>query len=159
MLSLEQVQQEIQSLMDMVMLHQRRRPLFTRLGRALLTDSRMNFRRQQTPEGKPWAALKIRKGQALSDTGRLRNSLNYQAGEDEVQVGTNVKYARTHQFGAVIKPKRKKTLAFSGPNGQTIFAKQVKIPARPFLGIEQRQVSLIHQTIDQWVKDVANRNV
>ena len=159
MLSLEQAQQEIQNVMDTVMLHQRRKPLFTRLGRALTSDAKMNFRRQHEPDGTSWKPLKIRKGQILSDTGRLKNSLTYKTGEDEVQVGTNVKYARTHQFGAIIKPKNKKFLKFKGAGGQDIFAKKVEIPARKFLGIENRQVQLVHLTIDQWVKDVANRNV
>ena len=163
MLSLEQAQKEIQNIMDTVMLYQHRRPLFTRLGRVTHSDSRMNFRNQRSPDGTPWAPLKMRNGQILSDSGRLKNSLSYQVGDDEVQVGTNVKYARTHQFGATIyptsTPKRKKALAFPGPGGKTIFAKKVVIPARPFLGLEQRQVNKIHQTIDQWVRDVANRNV
>ncbi|WP_419832134.1 phage virion morphogenesis protein [Endozoicomonas atrinae] len=159
MLSLEQGQQEIQNLMDTVMLYQHRKPLFTRLGRAVLTDARLNFRRQQAPDGTPWAPLKIRTGQILSDTGRLRNSLSYKTGNDEVEVGTNVKYAAVHNFGATIRPKKAKMLAFPGKNGKTIFAKKVVIPARPFLGIEQRQINLVQQTIEQWVKDVANRNV
>lgn len=159
MLSMEQAQQEIQNIMDTVMLHQRRRSLFERLGRAMVTDTQMNFRRQHAPDGTPWEPLKIRKGQILSDTRRLRNSIGKRVGNDEVQVGTNVKYARTHQFGAVVKPKRKKVLAFPGPGGKTIFAKKVEIPAREFIGIAQPQVNLIHQTIDQWVKDVSKRSV
>ena len=159
MLGLEQAQQEIQNIMNTVMLHQQRRPLFNRIGRALVNDAKLNFRRQHDPEGNPWAPLKLRAGRILSDTGRLRNSLSYKTGDDEVEVGTNVLYAKTHQFGATIKPKKAKALAFPGPNGKTIFAKQVKIPARPFLGVEQRQVNKIHQVIDKWVKEVANRNV
>ena len=159
MLSLEQAQQEIQNMMDTVMLYQRRKPLFTRLGRALTSDAKMNFRGQHEPDGTRWAPLKTRKGQILSDTGRLKNSLTYKTSNDEVEVGTNVKYARTHQFGAIIKPKNKKFLKFKGANGQDIFAKKVEIPARRFLGIDNRQVQLVHMTIDQWVKDVANRNV
>ena len=93
MLSLEQAQQEIQNIMDTVMLHQRRRSLFERLGRAMVTDTHMNFRRQHAPDGTPWAPLKIRKGQILSDTRRLRNSISHRTGNDEVEVGTNVKYA------------------------------------------------------------------
>ncbi|WP_175404830.1 phage virion morphogenesis protein, partial [Endozoicomonas atrinae] len=71
----------------------------------------------------------------------------------------NVKYAAVHNFGATIRPKKAKILAFPGKNGQTVFAKKVVIPARPFLAIEQRQINLVQQTIEQWVKDVANRNV
>ena len=159
MLSIESAQQEIQKIMDTVMLYQHRRSLFDRLGRALLMDARMNFRRQQEPDGTPWTPLTTRNGQILSDTGRLRNSLTYQTGPDEVRIGTNVKYAKVHQFGATIQPKRAKALAFPGRNGRTVFARKVVIPARTFLGIEQRQINRVHETIEQWVKDVANRHV
>ncbi|OED40226.1 phage virion morphogenesis protein [Endozoicomonas sp. (ex Bugula neritina AB1)] len=159
MLALEQAQQEIQNIMDTVMLHQQRRPLFSRIGRVLVSDAKLNFRGQHDPKGNSWVPLKLRTGRILSDTGRLRNSLSYKTGDDEVEIGTNILYAKTHQFGATIRPKKAKVLAFPGPDGKTIFAKQVTIPARPFLGVEKRQVNKIHQTIDQWVQDVANRNV
>ena len=159
MLALEQAQKEIQNAMDTVMLYQHRRPLFSRIGRAMLTDIKMNFRREHAPDGTPWAPLKIRTGKILSDTGRLKNSFSHKAGDDEVEVGTNVLYAALQNFGGTIRPKKAKALAFPGKNGTTIFAKKVTIPARPFIGIEQRQVNKIHQVIDKWVQDMANRNV
>ncbi|MGI9276424.1 MAG: phage virion morphogenesis protein [Endozoicomonas sp.] len=159
MLSLEHAQKEIQNIMDTVMLHQHRRPLFERLGRMMKTDTLMNFRHQSAPDGTPWAPLKIRSGQILSDSGLLKRSINDKPGNDQVEIGTNKKYARTHQFGATIKPKKAKALAFPGPGGKKIFAKKVVIPKREFLGIAQRQVNKIHQEIDKWVRDVANRNV
>ena len=59
-LTAEHGQQEIQNRMDAVMLYQHRKPLFERLGRAVLTEARLNFRRQHAPDGTPWAPLKIR---------------------------------------------------------------------------------------------------
>ncbi|WP_230459860.1 phage virion morphogenesis protein, partial [Sansalvadorimonas verongulae] len=64
-------------------------------------------------------------------------------------------------FGAVIKPVNKKALKFKGKNGP-VFAQQVTIPARPFLGIEDQQIQIIERTIDRWVQEVAakgSRNV
>src|SRR5574343_577946 len=67
-------------------------------------------------------------GKPLIDTGRLRKSITYEAGPRGVVIGTNVKYARTHQFGAEIKAKNKPFLAFPGPNGELIIVKRVTIP-------------------------------
>ena len=58
-------------------------------------------------------AVGIRGPVILRDTGRLVNSLATKSGQTEAIVGTNVKYAATHQFG---DEKRKN-------------------PARPFLNI------------------------
>ncbi len=154
MLSLKDATLQIQSLMDTVMRYQRRRSLFTRLGRVMKTDTGMNFRHQQSPDGEPWEPLKLRQGRILSDTGRLRNSIHFEADDDQVVIGTNVKYAPVHQFGAVIKPVKKQVLAFPDGRGGTAFARQVTIPARPFIGIEERQINLIHDAMTQWLRDI-----
>jgi len=50
-------------------------------------------------------------GQTLLDTGRLMNSLTYQLeGRRMIKIGSNLPYAKVHQFGATIKPKKAKTL-------------------------------------------------
>ncbi|MTI11573.1 phage virion morphogenesis protein, partial [Sansalvadorimonas verongulae] len=80
MLSIDEAQKNIQRLMDTVSLYQYRKPLFQRLGRALVSDAKMNFVNERGPDGTPWDALKIREGRILSDTGRLKNSLTYAVG-------------------------------------------------------------------------------
>lgn len=72
----------------------------------------------------------------LNATSRLKDSIAYQADTQGVTVGTNVEYAAIQQLGGTIRPKNKKFLRFE-INGQIIFAKQVTIPARPFLGINE----------------------
>lgn len=78
-------------------------------------------------------------GQPLRDTGRLMRSFVAQPDSSGVTVGTQartqsgVPYAAVHQFGATIFPKKGKFLVFPGPDGGLIFAKRVRIPARPFL--------------------------
>jgi phage gpG-like protein len=47
-----------------------------------------------------------------------------------VSIGSDRKYAAIHQLGGVIKAKGKALVFMLG--GKKIFAKQVKIPARPF---------------------------
>lgn len=76
-------------------------------------------------------------GQPLRHTGRLNRSITSKTDADGVTVGTNVIYARTHQFGNTITPKKAKRLVFPGPNGDLIFAKKVTIPARPFLPLRK----------------------
>jgi phage gpG-like protein len=49
-----------------------------------------------------------------------------------VTIGSDRPYAAIHQLGGVIRPKTKKVLSFT-IGGKTYFAKEVKIPARPFL--------------------------
>ena len=49
-------------------------------------------------------------GPTLADTGTLMNSITYVKRGNKVIVGSNLKYARIHQFGGTIKPKNAKYL-------------------------------------------------
>lgn len=131
------------------------KPLLDRLGRVMLTDTQMNFRQQQEPSGKKWKPT-ARGGQILSDTGRLKRSIRMQVDGDAVYIGTNLIYAATHQFGATIKPKHAKYLVFAIPGGGAVAAKQVEIPARPFIGIEGRQAKKINREIDKWLDSISD---
>jgi phage virion morphogenesis protein len=148
---------DINSLIDKTLAFGKTGALMERLGRVMLTDVDMNFRRGVSPDGTPWAPLKHRQGQPLRDTKRLQNSMTYSASNDEVTVGTNVIYAPTHQFGATIKPKKGKFLVFK-LGDKTVFAKQVTIPARPFIGIGEIQVRKINREIDRWAEEIIDGN-
>ncbi len=81
------------------------------------------FDKEQSPDGIKWKSLsparvkqRLKRHKSgymkiLQDTGELRRSIKYQAGQKYVRIGSNLKYARTHQFG------------------------RENIPARPFLGV------------------------
>lgn len=113
-------------------------PVFAAIGRSMVNRIRLCFKMGVDPWGSPWAALKFRKGQPLRDTGRLNQSITFNADNTGVTIGTNVKYARTHQYGATIVPKQPgKRLVFPGPGGRLIFAKKVTVPARPFLPLRR----------------------
>lgn len=63
------------------------------------------------PDGEDWepSERSMRDGgKPLSDTGRLRQSIEYATTPDSVMVGTNVIYGRIHQLGGEIRPKRKR---------------------------------------------------
>ena len=66
------------------------------------------------------------------------------------RIGTNVKYAPVHEFGATIRPKVKDFLRFQVKPGQWVSVKQVKIPKRPWLGpalrTSRKKVLVIYNT-------------
>lgn len=113
------------------------RPVYALIGSRIANRIRLCFKMGVDPWGSPWQALKLRKGQPLRDTGRLQRSISSRPDGQGVTVGTNVRYAPVHQFGAEIVPVKAKRLVFPGPNGRLIFAKKVKIPARPFLPLRK----------------------
>lgn len=112
---------------------QHRRPLMLKIGRALKTNTQQNFRASRAPDGTPWLPLKYRTGKPLLDTGRLRSSITFDATNDQVRIGTNVKYARAHNQGI--------------PG---------KLPQRQFLGLAQPQVDLINSIADAWLEGILN---
>jgi phage gpG-like protein len=115
----------------------------------LQTNRGMLFRNEGAYNGhEKWKPLKNRKGQILSDTGTLKNSIAPKTASrdkpvagpdgilkfssDVISIGTNVKYAAIHNYGGVIKPKTKDLLRWKDAKGWHA-AKQVTIPKRPFL--------------------------
>lgn len=116
------------------------------VGQQLATHVDERFEDEQGPGGVPWRQswrAKEQGGQTLTDTSRLRKSVTHRAGADFVEVGTNVAYAATHQFGADIKAKTAKGLRFKAgktDSGKAAWRRmmQVTIPARPFLGFDSQ---------------------
>lgn len=98
------------------------------------------FDKEKSPDGQKWkplapATIKHRKKRhkggnmkILQDTGELRRSIAYEAGDNYVKVGSKLKYARTHQFG------------------------RGKIPARPFLGVTNKEKEHITSMFQQYIK-------
>lgn len=99
--------------------------LWNEMGHTLRAETLRCFRDQQSPSGVAWKPLsqrtinmrrkgpkKSRSIQILRDTGTLMNSIGFRAGNGWCECGTNVEYARKHQFG-------------------------IGVPARPFLGLSE----------------------
>ena len=141
------------------------------IGLEMLLSINKNFE----AEGRPnrWAplsamtlAMRRNKNKAsskiLQDTGILRGSINYQLTDDEqgVAIGTNIKYAAPHQYGARINmsartiiPKKAKVLRFV-VDGKVVYSKYAKqkartitIPARPYLLFQDEDISSIQQIL------------
>ena len=115
------------------------RPLMARIGRAIHTNTQMNFKRGVDPSGQPWLPIGPRYkkgkppqigGQPLRDTLRLQRSIVSEHTDTTATIGTNVVYGAAHNFGI--------------PG---------KLPQRQFLGIHTRQVDIINRIADTWLKE------
>lgn len=98
-----------------------KKALMANVGEALVSSTIMRFDAEQGPDGQKWKPSKraaAEGGKTLTDTARLRKSIDYAATPAKVMVGSNVVYARIHQLG--------------GKAG-----KGVTLPARPYLGVSK----------------------
>jgi phage virion morphogenesis protein len=119
------------------------------------------FDEQKGPDGRPWPPLspatlmgevgpkdRLKGGgfsaraqrrmalrKALIRTGRLRNSIAWKVMGSRVYVGTNVAYARIHQFG-----------------GRAGRGRKVRIPARPFLGFSEEDLEEVEALLREWLR-------
>lgn len=115
-------------------------PILRAIGTGLVTNVSRRFRTGMDPFGNPWPELNAayeagkRNQFILQESGRLVESINRDVVGHELAVGSNVVYAAIHQFGGTIRAKRGPYLVFR-IGGQTIKAREVFIPARPYLGI------------------------
>lgn len=127
--------------------------LHKQIGEYLVSDTAQRFKTGMGPKA-PWPPSRRAReehGRTLEDTRLLKRSIGYRAQPDRVDVGTNVKYARIHQFGGVIRPKRARVLLFR-VGDRRVAARKVRIPPRPFLGINERNQREIGEIIRDAVR-------
>lgn len=130
------------------------RALNDKIGESIESSTRKRFEDETAPDGTKWPAsyrVRTKGGQTLSENAHLKNSFDHQATATSVEVGTNLKCAHVHQFGMEIKAKNAKALRFRA-GGVWIQKKQVTIPARPFLGINDDDMEEIDRTILKHIK-------
>lgn len=89
-----------------------------------------------SPDGEKWKENNAGTS-TLYASGELAASIDYDVGNSTVAIGSALIYAAIHQFGGVIKPKSASKLAFMIGN-QLVFATQVNMPARPYLGASEQ---------------------
>ena len=124
-------------------------PAMRAIGAQLRQHVDERFEDERGPGGVPWPKswrAREQAGQTLTDTARLRQSITFNAGPAMVEIGTNVRYAAVHQFGATIRAKTAKGLVFRvgrQRGGKAGFRRmqQVTIPARPFLGLDAQDIA------------------
>lgn len=154
-----------------------------KIARDMKTEIELRFRNEETPEGIKWKPS-LRGGKTLVDTGLLRQSFQIKYDNKVAQVGTNIRYARIHNYGGIIRAKKKyltipiareakgkrarsfqDTFIFkskrtgnlfiaqkNGVNLRTLYLlkKQITVPARRFMGINQRMAD----KYNGWIKEL-----
>lgn len=152
--------------------------LMPRLGEYLTESAQRRFATQTAPDGAPWAPLQARyarrkkynQDKILTLRGYLRSQIHYQVTDARtVEVGSNQKYAAIHQLGGTIEQHaQSRKTRYRSVAGQVLFAKkshtrgvterwvtrgayQVKIPARPFLGISAEDEREIRDILANWL--------
>lgn len=139
----------------MTALGERPRPIWDAIGQYGESSTRLRFKNQVAPDRKRWLPsirARVTGGQTLVQKSRLLRSITHSADNNGTSWGTNVIYAGTHQFGAVIKPKTAGALRFRIPGGRFVIVKKVTIPARPFIGVNEEDgremLALTNDAID-----------
>lgn len=130
------------------------------LAEAIRTSTKRRFKTTKAPDGEKWEEsqrAREENGVTLTDTARLKNSIKSIASTSGFAVGTNTIYARTHQYGepgrtVTIRAKTTKGLIFLGKDGEWVRKRKVtvhvKIPARPFLGLDEEDMHEIKGTLE-----------
>lgn len=129
------------------------------LAEALRESTLERFKAQKDPAGKAWKqSIRASKegGTTLTQSARMKNSIKSKASAEGFAIGTNTIYARTHQLGekgrqVTIRAKTSKGLVFR-IGDRWIRKRQVKvnikIPARPFLGVSEEDMLEIKGTLE-----------
>ena len=137
-----------------------KRKLNTNLAQVVRTSTLERFKTGKDPDGVKWTeSTRVKEigGKTLVDTGGLKKALQTKADSSGFAFGTNLKYAATHQFGdkdRLIRAKNARGLHFRvGGNWITVKAVKVTIPARPYLGISDEDISEIGATIEDFLTE------
>lgn len=128
----------------------------------MVTNTKKRFEDQHDPDRKPWkplspvtikarlggskaytkkgqlrkaAARRVAKMKILIVNANLLNSIQWKVNGGQVIWGTNVPYAKVHNFG--------------GPAGRGL---KVNIPARPFMGINRADQLFIEKTVSRFLE-------
>lgn len=106
--------------------------------------------------GGPKKWPKSQYGGSLIRTGNLRDSITSKSDKTSAQVGTNIAYAKIHNFGATVAgqtiiPREKRALAFIWNGMRRIYAKVTTkthdIPARPFMVVQPEDIEGFKETL------------
>lgn len=154
---------EISPLLDRLQLHlSDMTEVMELLGEMMIEHTKERFKTGAGPDGTGWAptsqttldAYKARGDRAdprplFGPTGRLSSEVSYTVGLDRTSVewGSNMIYAGVMHFGAA-----------KGAFGQTSRGSSIPwgdIPARPWLGVSEENMSNVAARLELWLRDVA----
>lgn len=126
------------ALLRLVALGNNPRPALQEIAALGESSTRLRFRLQRGPDGQRWEPslrAQLTGGSTLTKDGHLSGSISSNTGKDYAEWGVNRIYARIHQEGGVIKAKAGGALKFRIPGGGFAVVKAVRMPARPYLGV------------------------
>lgn len=128
------------------------------------STTRLRFRTQTGPDGRRWKPslrAQILGGKTLTKDGHLAGSISARHGKDFAEWGVNRIYAAIHQFGGVIRAKLAGALKFMLPSGGFAVVKAVRMPARPYLGVNDTDrgdiLNIIEQRINSALGSIERR--
>jgi len=120
------------------------------IGRLVQEQTRRRIEEEKTaPSGAKWQP-NIAGTPLLYQSGALSRSIDYEAGETTVMVGSGLIYARIHQEGGTIRPRDARALFFHLGNS-LIMVQSVDMPARPYLGLSAANENDIVETAEDWL--------
>lgn len=135
--------QAVKSLQQIANQLQNPRRLYGVLGETLKKIHTDRFKAETDPDGKKWQSLsprtlarKAKKGKStkiLRQDGYLSDKTAYNYNDEQLEFGSDAKYARLHQFG-----------------GQAGRGRKVTVPARPWLGVGKKDEDLLLKKAE-WV--------
>lgn len=131
------------------------------IAEGILTRTHRRFEESRAPDGTPWPPLslatlekevrprdRLKRGgisaaaqrrmalrKPLVKTVGLKNSISWKVVGSRIYVGTNLEYARIHQFGGYAGRGRK-----------------VRIPARPYLGLTEEDLEEAEALLREWIR-------
>lgn len=114
------------------------------------------------PDGTPWPELSEgyaawkrgrSSGGLLQLYGDLTDSIQFLVSGDEVEVGSNVKYAATHNYG-----DKREASSWSGGRGRSggkvaSSTHTVEFPARTFLGLSDENKDELEEVVIDWLRE------
>ena len=132
-------------------------PLLDEIGAYVDFSSRRRFELGVGPDGVPWPpSIRAREdgGQTLVDQGWLRQIDHVVQGNEVVSGPPSITapYAAVHQFGATIRPTAGEFLTFR-IGERWVRAREVTIPPRPYMGINDEDGREIAQIALDWLQE------
>ena len=110
------------------------------IGAYAVSSTQRRFETKIAPDGTPWKPsirVLLFGGETMKLSGQLKASIAHAPGRDQVEIGSNKVYAGIQQLGGTIHARNADNLTFRiGP--RWISKPSVTIPARPFLGLDDR---------------------
>lgn len=121
----------------------------------LESQTRRRIEEEKTaPSGAAWPANRTGTSILLRSGRHLRDAIAHRTAGGAAIVEAHWRHAHVHQTGATIRPRHKRRMVFRIGN-QRVFARQVTIPARPFIGLSPANAAELVDELNAMLADLA----